>query len=116
MIRGIRQLWHTRRGLLLAFVVVLAVTLFLVARTILLFTYWQSHRDAELQPWMTLGYVERSYGLPPRSLRGLAGEDVQPGQRLTLAELAAARGMSLDQFEQEVQGAIDAARDARPQP
>ena len=60
---------------------------------------------------MTLGYVERSYRLPPHSLGPLLGIASGSGAgHRSLADLAEARGQSLDDFLADLTAALDSAR------
>mgnify|MGYP000844098775 CR=1 FL=1 len=61
--------------------------------------------DQPLQGWMPLGYVGRSWQVPPEVLQGIAG--VQPGDgRRTLQSIAEARGIALDTLITEIETAI----------
>jgi hypothetical protein len=62
-------------------------------------------QDQPLQGWMPLGYVGRSWQVPPDVLQGAA--EVQPGEgRRTLQSIADARGIPLDSLIAEIETAI----------
>ena len=68
---------------------------------------------APLEGWMTPRYVVRLRDVPPDTLREiltLAGDE---GRRVTLEQLARARGVPLDRFLADLEAEIAAAR-SRP--
>lgn len=112
----IGRLWRRHRVLLIAFVVAVAATLFFGVRAVVFAIYWNdpAHRDEALAGWMTPRYVAMSWDLP----REVVGEalGLAPGgaPRVTLDEIAAARGVPLAQVIDELDAAIARARGARP--
>lgn len=76
--------------------------------------HWRQHRNEPIQRWMTVGYVARSYNVPPSALwdaldlpdpRTDARHDRRP-----LSEIAAARGQTFEQVAMTLQAAITHAR------
>lgn len=63
-----KNAWTHHRWLTLAFSAALILTLLLSLRVAGSWVYWSTHRDAEVQNWMTIGYVARSHELLPRQL------------------------------------------------
>ena len=55
--------------------------------------YWAdpAHRDQAPEAWMTLGYIERSPRLPPRSLGPMLG--IEHAGHQSLKQIAAARSL-----------------------
>lgn len=99
-----------------AFVLVLAVFLFFAARFTMSAVYWSDPRHADQTPagWMTPRYVARSWDVPPEVIgEALSLTADGSGRRVTLAELAAARGMTVEALSAELVDAILAFREAR---
>lgn len=90
---AIRHLWAHHRLVFLGFLLALAVTLFFLVRLALFTVYWSdpAHRHIAPEPWMTPGYIAHSWGLPPQELAEALG--APPGERMTLEEIAEARGI-----------------------
>jgi hypothetical protein len=47
--------------------------LFFARRIVTQALYWPDHRDEAVKPWMTAGYVGKSWGLNPRLIGHLVG-------------------------------------------
>ena len=75
--------------------------------------YWAdpAHRDQAPEAWMTLGYIERSHRLPPRSLGPMLG--IEHAGHQSLKQIAAARGQDLDSLLAEITAQL-AALDPPP--
>ena len=106
----IRQLWRTNRWALIGFALAAAVTLFFAVRFLVFAIYWANpaHQNEPVAGWMTLGYVEKSWDLPPRSLAGplkMGAPDKSRGPK-SIAEYAEERGVPTAQFVSEVQAAV----------
>jgi hypothetical protein len=96
MIARLASLWQHNRGLLIAFVLALAVTLFFAVRLALFTLYWQdpAHRNEPIAGWMTLGYVAHSWHLKPQEVDAALGLTRDPAQgRISLEKLAQDRGV-----------------------
>ncbi len=100
--------WRTRPWLTSAFVLACAVTLFFAGRLVFFTAYWATHQEMPVQPWMTVGYVARSWDLDPRALDAAAGLPLPEvkGRPQPLAEIAQDRGVPVDQVIAEVEAAI----------
>ena len=106
----ISRLWRANRWALIAFCLATAVTLFFAVRFVLFALYWAdpAHQNEPVAGWMTLGYVEKSWDLPPRSLAGplrMGPPDKSRGPK-SIAEYASERGVPVSQFVAEVQAAV----------
>lgn len=113
MLRRLRHLWRHHRLMTLVFAAGLAATLFFGVRTVVFAFYWTdpAHRDQPIEGWMPPNYVAMSYGLPPEVLAPLLGLDPQaPRGRITMEEIASARGMTLDELEALIVAAAAAHR------
>ena len=109
-----RRLWRDHPRLVLAFALALALSAFFAGRIVVSAVYWSSHRQETLSPWMTLGYVGRSWGVDPRALNGAAGLNLPEGSRLTLAEIAQARGVAVADLIDTLDQAIATMTAAAP--
>ena len=96
---GLRHLWLHRRVSLIAFVAACCLAVFFLLRFTVATIYWSnpSHLEQHPAPWMTPGYVARSWDVDPREVAGALGldPDTQPRGR-TLADIAEARGVPVD--------------------
>lgn len=111
-----RKLIRQRPGLVLAFVLACAVTLFFAGRLVFFTLYWSNpaHQNQTIEPWMTVGYIARSWKLDAPELGNLAGLPQIKGHPQSLAELAASRGVAVAVIIAEVEAAIAALRAKDP--
>lgn len=116
MLTRLRHLWTHHRLLTLLFAAALASTAFFGVRTVRQAIYWAdpAHQNQPLEPWMPPNYVGMSYGLPPDVLGPLLGLDPDaPRVRITMAEIAAAQGITLTELQSRIEAAAEAHRAAR---
>jgi hypothetical protein len=101
-------LWRARPVLTTAFLLACAMTLFFAGRSVVQTIYWANHRDEAVRPWMTVGYVARSWGLDGREIDALAGLPLPEvkGHPQTLAEIAADRAVPVAEVIAEVEAAV----------
>ena len=101
--------WRTRPWLTSAFLMACAVTLFFAGRLIFFTAYWATHQEMPVEPWMTVGYVARSWGVEPRQLGAEAGLPLPEvkGHPQPLAEIARDRGVPVETVIAEVEAALD---------
>ncbi len=101
--------WRTRPWLTSAFLMACAVTLFFAGRLIFFTAYWATHQEMPVEPWMTVGYVARSWGVEPRQLDAEAGLPLPEvkGHPQPLAEIARDRGVPVETVIAEVEAALD---------
>ena len=113
------RLWRNHKIALTGFVLATLVTLFFLFRLAVQTVYWSdpAHQDLTPQPWMTVGYVARSWGLDPHHIDAKAGFPPlhSAGHPLTLDEIAARRGVPVEQVIAELQATIAGLRAARPE-
>ncbi|WP_149142171.1 hypothetical protein [Gemmobacter caeruleus] len=82
--------------LVAAFTLALCAALFFAGRLVVQTVYWSQHRNEAVQPWMTIGYVGRSWGLPPREIDARADLPVpESGHPKTLQQIADERGIAV---------------------
>lgn len=92
------------------FALALALTLFFAGRFVAQVVYWSdpARQEQEVQGWMTLRYVAKSWRLPPHELYEAAGlPGPVRGHPQTLEQLAKNRAIPLPQLITEVESAID---------
>lgn len=111
-------LLRQRPGLVTAFVLACAVTLGSFGWFTYSAIYWSNHRNQAVQPWMTVGYIARSWNLKGPQLDALAGlpGPKEKGHPQPLSEIAKDRGVPVEQLVAEVEKAIAVLRMAEPQP
>lgn len=112
--RRLLTLWRARPVLTMAFLLACAMTLFFAGRFTVYTVYWATHREVPVEPWMTVGYVARSWGLDPRTLDEAAGLPLpeEKGRPQPLSEIAQDRGVPVAEVIAEVEAALAALRAA----
>ena len=116
-----RRLWQTHRLAMLGFGLGALVTLVFVVRFAFHAVYWMdpAHRDMVPQPWMTVGFVAQSWGLDPVVIDEKAGfPSPGPGKGgpKTLADIAAERGVPVDQIITELNAVLLTLKAEAPAP
>jgi hypothetical protein len=104
----IARLWREHRVLLVAFVAAVLLAVFFGARAIWFAVYWAdpAHRDQAPKGWMTPGYVARSWDVPREVMAEALGIDPEPGRHRTLADIARARGVTVEALAEEIADAV----------
>ncbi|MBN2630403.1 MAG: hypothetical protein JXR75_07670 [Rhodobacteraceae bacterium] len=95
--------------LTLTFALALALTLFFAVRFGVQVVYWSNpeHRNQQVQPWMTVGYIGKSWGLPAREIDALAGlPSPERGRPFTLEQIARDRGVPVAEVIAQVESAL----------
>jgi hypothetical protein len=105
---ALRKLWKEHKVAATAFVVALVIALFFAARLAYFMVYWSdpAHRNQPIEDWMTIGYVARSYDVPRDKLAEAIVVTPRLGQRMTLADIAAERGVTTESLKTELRRAI----------
>jgi len=83
-----------------------ALALFFAVRFVAGVIYWSAHENEPIRPWMTVGYIGRSWDLNPRVLNDAAGLPKPEGHPLTLAEIADQRGVPVAEVIAGVEAAL----------
>jgi hypothetical protein len=114
MLRSLGHLWLRQRVLLVLFVLALGLTGFFVVRLVVVSIHWSNpaHHDAVIEGWMPLRYVARSWDVPPEVLGAALG--LRAVARLTVADIAAARGSTVEAVRADLLEAIHLWRSAPP--
>lgn len=84
----------------------LVLSLFFATRLVVGAVYWSQHRAEPVRPWMTVGYVGKSWQLDPREIDRLAGLPFPQGHPLTLEDIALQRGVPVSEIIARVEAAI----------
>ena len=117
MFAFLRRIWQAAPVATVILGGALAVSLFFAVRLVAFWIYWAdpAHRDQDIQPWMTPGYVAHSWGVPREVAFEALG--IPPGAPRTIEELARERGVPVETLATDLQAAIDAFRArGRPRP
>ncbi|MDF2142789.1 hypothetical protein [Paenirhodobacter sp. CAU 1674] len=117
------RLWREQRGVLIAFVLALGLALFFGGRMVSRALYWAdpAHRQQAPEPWMSPGYIARSWHLRIEDIDAVLG--VTDGRALvgkgppTLERIAAALGVPVVDLIERLNAALPAlAAQAPPGP
>ena len=111
-----RRLWRDHRLLTIAFLLAGVLTTFFAVRLIASWIYWNdpAHRDVEIAGWMTPRYVAHSWRLPPEIVAETLDLGPPAGPPPTFADLAAERGVTVEDLATQIEAAAEAHRAARP--
>ena len=74
--------------------------------------YWANHRDENITPWMTLGYVAHSWQVPAREIEARVGLPPPGGHPQPLVELAGQQHIPVAELITRIAAAIAAIRAA----
>lgn len=99
-----------------AFLLALLLTLGLGGWALYDWLWWETHEDQPVEPWMTVGFVARSWDLDPREIDARAGLPLPvDGRPFTLTEIAEDRGVPVAEIVALVTATVqrmDAEKDA----
>ncbi len=104
-----KQLFKNHPFAATGFLLATAITLFFIVRIVTSAIYWAdpAHHNETVKPWMTVGYIAKSWGLDPREIDILAGlptpKDHGPW---TIKEIALARGVEVQVVIDQVNATI----------
>lgn len=100
----------------------LAASVFFAVRTTADWVYWSdpAHRDQQIQPWMTPGYIAHSWEVPrpvmiDLMLRALDLPEGRPGRPMSIRRIAEETGTDVDTLIHTIETAIKAHRAANPE-
>lgn len=102
----LKDAYRRHPWLVSALAVTTALTLYFAISFMVKFVYWTTHRQEQIQPWMTVGYVGHSWGLNPRLIDQVAGLPMPIDHPLTLNEIAKQRGVPVEQVVKSVEEAV----------
>ncbi len=112
MIAQARDLWRRHPVLVTGFLLAIGLTVFFAVRMVLFTIHWSdpARQNQAIEGWMPLRYVARSWDVPPEILGAAVERAPEAGSRITVAEIAAASGRSVDDVAADLRAAIDAQR------
>lgn len=115
---SLHRIWQAAPVATVILGVALAASLFFAVRLAAFWIYWAdpAHRDQEIQPWMTPGYVAHSWDIPREVMVEALGPPSRDGRRRSLEEIAQDRGESVADLAAAIRAAIAAHRDREGQP
>lgn len=87
-------LWARHRPALVIMVIAAAFAAFFALRLVAFWIYWSepAHHNQQIQPWMTPGYVARSYGVDPVEIRDMLAVPQDAPRGSTLEDIARMTG------------------------
>lgn len=94
----------------------LAFTGYFGWRTIERARYWREHKDEPIRGWMTLGYISRSYHVPPPVLKEALDLPPDTPDRRPLSKIARSQDRSVDELIGILNNAIERERLQKPPP
>lgn len=102
-----RSLFKRHPWLVSGLAVATILSLFFAVRFAIGVAYWTAHQNEPVQPWMTVGYVGKSWGIDPRRIDSAAGlPGTRRGHPVPLAEIARQRGVPVETVIREIEAAI----------
>lgn len=105
----------SHRLLTVAFGLAVLVTLVFAVRLGISVAYWTNpaNRDQPVEGWMPVGFVARSWQIPPEVLAEALGLDPDDRRRQTLYQIARARGEPMRSVVATLEDAIEIWRAAQ---
>ncbi|MBO3760410.1 hypothetical protein J5J10_07560 [Ciceribacter sp. L1K23] len=107
-IDAVRTLSRKHPLLFSAFVVSSVVALVFAGRFLYQVAYWQTHQNETVRPWMTIGYVARSWQVDPEELAEAVQLPFRRGKRQRLEDLAQEKGVPVEALIADVDQAVRA--------
>ncbi|HXU35535.1 MAG TPA: hypothetical protein VN937_04175 [Blastocatellia bacterium] len=110
-----RLRWH-QWLVVAAFILVLVFTGLHAFRAVRHAVYWSHHRDEPIHGWMSVGYVARSYHVPPRVLYDALGLQHTPHDRKPIRQIAHEQNRTVPAVIAVLENAIARARQPESPP
>ncbi len=113
----VKRLWFAAPIATIILAVALAMSLFFAGKTAVFLVYWNDpvHREQQIAPWMTPGYIAHSWRVPREVvLQALDAPVPPPGGRMNLEALADYHGVTVDDLIAAVEAAIADYNSAAP--
>lgn len=98
----------------LAFLVTLALALAFALRLGLGVLYWNANQTRPIEPWMPIGYISRSWDVPPEILAQALEVELASLPRQSLERIAALQGVSVTELIARLDSAIAAHHGTPP--
>lgn len=104
---SVKDIFKKHPFLFSAFLLASALTLFFAFRFISSAVYWSQHHEEPIRPWMTIGYIGKSWDLNPRAIDETASLPLPvAGKPYTLQDIADQRGVPVENIIKQVEAAI----------
>lgn len=118
MLGFLRRLWSAAPLATALLALALLASGFFAFRTVTFWVYWSdpAHQELAIEPWMPLGYVGRSWQVPREELATSLGLESRTGRPQSIAQIAAERGVPVDELIAGLEAAIAAYRATQPPP
>ena len=101
-----KDLFQRHPKLVSALTLTSVIALFFAVKFIVGVVYWSQHQQEAIRPWMTAGYIGKSWGINPRELDRQAGLPPPTDHPYTLAEAAKQRGIPVEELIKQVEATI----------
>lgn len=103
-----RRLPPHDRLIALGFLLALVAVLFFSVRLVGSVIYWSdpTHQAMTPEPWMSPGFLERSWDLPPESLASVIGIDPAETRGRSLAEIARDQGETVEELIARIEASL----------
>lgn len=98
----------------LAFVVTLALALAFALRLGVGVLYWNANQTRPIEPWMPIGYVARSWDVPPETLAQALEIEFGSLPRQSIERIAAQQGVPVTDLIAHLDAVIAAHHDVQP--
>jgi hypothetical protein len=110
--KRLAQAWRRRPLITAGFLLASLFAILFAVRSVVFVIYWSnpSHRDRQLEGWMTARYIAKSWDVPPEVMVRALSADELPGRRQSLADIAATLSIPLPQLEARIITEITAYR------
>ena len=112
----LKHLWINHRLFLIGFLAVSAFTFVILARTVLDTVYFKAHQDQPIEPWMPIGFIAKSYRVPPEILLDAANIPQDHSIRRQIRRIAAETGVPYEILVQQLMQAIQKERETGARP
>ncbi len=110
-----RRLWTHHRTLLLAFAVFLGLAIFFGVGAFRKARDFDAEKEQPIAAWMTPRYVAHSWDMPRDAMMEILGLEPPPPGRQTLEDIAADKGIPVEDYIREIEKGIAAFRAAHGQ-
>lgn len=111
----IGRLWRENRLLVLAFLAFLALAIFFGTNAVLKARDFRAPKEQPIAAWMTPRYVAHSWDVPRDEMMAILGLEPPPRGRITLEELAAEKGLPVEDYIARIEAGIAAFRARQPE-
>lgn len=102
----LKNLFRQHPKLVSALALTTALALFFALKFLVGVAYWSQHQKETIRPWMTIGYVAKSWGLKAHEIDLRAGLPHPPERPLTLIEIAKIQNISVEDVIKHVEATV----------